>query len=60
MQLNQSGLTSILVWVLADNPAVKFYQSLGGQQVTQKIINANGIELAEIAYGWNDAQVLIA
>ncbi len=57
-QLSQSGLTSISVWVLADNPAIKFYQSLGGQQVAQKIIKVNGIEFAEIAYGWNDTQDL--
>ena len=59
-QLSQSGLDSILVWVLADNPACKFYQSLGGQEVERKLVNFNGSKLQEIAYGWQDMQNLIA
>jgi ribosomal protein S18 acetylase RimI-like enzyme len=58
-KLAQSGLTSIVVWVLASNPAVQFYQALDGQRVGQKLININGIEFTEIAYGWNDIQVLL-
>jgi ribosomal protein S18 acetylase RimI-like enzyme len=58
-KLFQLGLNSILVWVLADNPAVNFYQSLGGQKVAQKLIKFGGIELEELAYGWNNAQVLM-
>ncbi|WP_319419258.1 GNAT family N-acetyltransferase [Pleurocapsa sp. FMAR1] len=37
-QLSQSDLTSILVWVLKDNSAVKFYQTLGFQEVIVKKI----------------------
>ena len=57
-KLLQSGIVSILVWVLADNPAVEFYQSLGGQEIAQKLIKINEIEFAEIAYGWNDTQTI--
>ena len=53
-ELSRSGLNSILVWVLADNPACKFYQSLGGQEVERKLVNFNGSKLQEIAYGWQD------
>lgn len=59
-RLSQLGLTSMLVWVLADNPASQFYLALGGQKIYQKLIDIEGIELEEIAYGWNDTKVLIA
>ena len=59
-KLSQSGLTSMLVWVLADNPACQFYQALGGQQVQQKQIEIEGVKLNEIAYGWIDTKVFNA
>lgn len=51
-QFNRLDLNSILVWVLADNPATKFYQALGGKQVAQKTVDLNGIKFEEIAYEW--------
>ena len=59
-RLSQLGLDSILVWVLADNPACKFYRSLGGQEVEQKLIDFNGSKFKEIAYGWQNTQDLMA
>ena len=59
LRLSQSGLTSMMVWVLAGNPAVQFYQALDGQKVEQKQIKIRGIESTKIAYGWNDIQVLL-
>ena len=59
-KLSQSGLESMLVWVLADNPACQFYQALGGQQVKQKQFELEGVKLNEIAYGWIDTKVLLA
>ena len=59
-KLSQSGLKSMLVWVLADNPACQFYQALGGQQVKQRQIEIEGVKLDEIAYGWIDTKVLMA
>ena len=58
-QLSQLGLTSAIVWVLEGNPAVQFYQVLGGQKIGQKPININDNEFFEIAYGWRDIQILI-
>lgn len=58
-KLAQSGLTSIMVWVLEDNPASQFYQALDGQRIEQKQIKISGIEFTEIAYAWNDTQVLL-
>ena len=57
-RLVQSGLTSIIVWVLEDNPAIEFYQALSGQRIDQKQIKINGDEVTEIAYGWNDIAIL--
>ena len=59
-KLSQLELESMLVWVLADNPACQFYQALGGQQVQQKQVEIEGVQLKEIAYGWIDTKVLIA
>ncbi|MDJ0690116.1 MAG: GNAT family N-acetyltransferase [Xenococcaceae cyanobacterium MO_188.B32] len=58
-KLSQSGLESMLVWVLADNPACQFYQALGGRTVKQKQIEFEGVKLNEIAYGWIDTKVLM-
>jgi ribosomal protein S18 acetylase RimI-like enzyme len=50
---------SMLVWVLADNPARGFYEALGGTYVTEKSIDLDGDKpLSEVAYGWPDIQVL--
>jgi GNAT superfamily N-acetyltransferase len=55
-RLIDSGISSMLVWVLADNPASGFYQSLGGQQVNQKQIEIGTVPLLEVAYGWTDTR----
>jgi ribosomal protein S18 acetylase RimI-like enzyme len=55
-RLMQSDISSMLVWVLADNPAAHFYQSLGGQQVYQKQIEIATVQLVEVAYGWMDTR----
>ena len=59
-KLLQDGLTSLLVWVLAANPACRFYESLGGQRLYDKLITIGGAPLVEVAYGWRDARVLVS
>jgi len=59
-RLFQSGLDSMLVWVLADNPACRFYEALGGHKVYEQQIEIGGTKLNEFAYAWTDTQVLIA
>ena len=51
-KLNQMEIDSLLVWVLADNPACQFYESLGGVIVDSKSIKRGDKTLREIAYGW--------
>ena len=48
------GLSSILVWVLADNPSRAFYEALGGQYVAEQQITIGSAQLTEVAYGWRD------
>lgn len=52
-QLKEDGINSMIIWVLAENPAVEFYRSLGGEQVEEKILVIGGTDLDEIAFGWN-------
>jgi ribosomal protein S18 acetylase RimI-like enzyme len=53
-RLEQMKIHSMLVWVLADNPACRFYKRLGGQRIHEREIERGGTKLIEIAYGWTD------
>jgi GNAT superfamily N-acetyltransferase len=57
-RLAASGFRSMLVWVLAANPACRFYEALGGARVCEKTIERGGASLAEIGYGWEDLKSL--
>ena len=59
-QLLQAGMTALLLWVLAENPARQFYERLGGQPVYDKTVIIGGVPLIEVAYGWPDARRLLA
>ncbi len=48
----------MLVRVLAENPARKFYEALGGQLLKAKPIEIGGATLDEVAYGWTDIRVI--
>lgn len=56
--LVQRGHTSLLIWVLANNPYRLFYEALGGVAVKHKDITFGKATLAEVAYGWPDIQSL--
>ncbi len=59
--LLQHDFISMLVWVLADNhPAHRFYESLGGVEVSQKTITIGDVTLPEVSYGWRDISDLAA
>jgi GNAT superfamily N-acetyltransferase len=51
-KLNQIGINSMLVWVLNDNFACRFYEALGGKRVYDKPIEIGGVMLTAVAYGW--------
>ena len=52
--LRDRGHRSLLVWVLAANPARYFYEALGGLFVREATISIGGEALPEYAYGWRD------
>ena len=52
------NLSSMLVWVLSDNPYQKFYERLGGMYVREKPIQFGDVLLLEKAYGWADIHPL--
>lgn len=55
LDLNYS---SMLVWVLKENPYRKFYEAIAGQPVAEQAIEIGGVSLTEIAYGWTDLNAL--
>jgi ribosomal protein S18 acetylase RimI-like enzyme len=57
-RLIQDGMSSMLVWVLAQNPARAFYEALGGRYLYEKPIEIGEANLIEVAYGWPDIHAL--
>jgi len=57
--LAEHHYTSMLVWVLAQNPAKYFYEALGGVQVGRKKIDIGNAMIDEISYGWKDLKSLL-
>ncbi|GCE47047.1 L-amino acid N-acyltransferase YncA [Thermosporothrix hazakensis] len=52
------GMESMLIWVLATNPARRFYEALGGILVREMMVEDNGFSLHEVAYGWPDLRAM--
>jgi L-amino acid N-acyltransferase YncA len=50
---------SLIVWVLAGNPARFFYESMGGRPVARRPGVMAGAKIEELAYGWDDAHILL-
>ena len=57
--LYEQGISGMLVWVLAENPARHFYEAMGGRYVRMKMEAVGGDMLKELAYGWKDIGVLL-
>lgn len=49
----------MLLWVLEQNRARRFYEALGGRELRAQTIHLGGADLVEIAYGWDDPATLI-
>lgn len=52
--LHAVGHDSAMVWVLSDNPARFFYETVGGRRAGDRDEKIWGVTLQEIAYGWDD------
>lgn len=50
--LTSRHMASMVIWVLANNPACGFYARMGGQRVAEKDVEIGGVALREVAYGW--------
>lgn len=56
--LKKQGLSSMLVWVLADNQKARgFYEAFGPERVDTEPIEIGGDAFEEIAYGWPTLKV---
>ncbi len=51
-RLAERQLKGLFVWVLADNPARGFYDTLGGQETGEITRDFAGTPLREVGYGW--------
>lgn len=56
--LLETGLTSMLVWVLEKNPSVAFYEKLGAKRIGAVCVKIGEEEFIELAYAFNDLAVL--
>jgi GNAT superfamily N-acetyltransferase len=54
LELARRGYADMLVWVLADNPARRFYEHLGGEPTAESSCALGGTRLQQIAYAWRD------
>lgn len=52
VRLRNEGHENLIVWVLAANPARKFYESLKGAATHQKEVDLYGYHLPEVGYTW--------
>ncbi|WP_026690990.1 GNAT family N-acetyltransferase [Alteribacter aurantiacus] len=51
--LRIKGYDSVMVWVIKDNPAVKFYARLGGRPIGKRTETMGDKEIEELALGWD-------
>ena len=57
-RLARLGFRSMMVWVLEENPACRFYEALGGARLRVEGIERGGRALKKVAYGWPDIGAL--
>lgn len=50
--LRRAGLAPFVVWVLTQNPTVRFYEHMGGRRLMERPVVIGGVELPEVAYGF--------
>jgi GNAT superfamily N-acetyltransferase len=50
--LRDSGHIAMEVRVLAENPACRFYESLGGRPLSRGMHAVGGVDYPEVRYGW--------
>ncbi len=58
-QILQMGYHSMMLWALAQNPACRFYEALGGTLIRTAQFSLGGTSYEVVAYGWRDIRVLL-
>ncbi|MGS0763773.1 N-acetyltransferase family protein [Syntrophomonas curvata] len=58
-ELEKSGITSLLLWVLSDSPYRKFYERHGGHPIETKLLETEGFTNLITAYGWLDITAVL-
>ncbi|HWP95320.1 MAG TPA: GNAT family N-acetyltransferase [Syntrophomonadaceae bacterium] len=58
-KLEQTGIHSLLVWVLTDSPFRRFYERQGGQAADSKLLEMEGFTNDITAYGWSDIRKVL-
>lgn len=51
-KLRAQGLGQVGVWVIAENPALGFYEALGARPVGEKVVDMGGALVKELALAW--------
>lgn len=52
--LAERGYKKMIVSVLSQNPAVNFYQHMGGRYLGEETITIDGVDIQESFYGYDD------
>ena len=47
----------MVIWVMKDNPARRFYEKLGGRLIGEAGITIGGKDLLKVAYVWSELAV---
>lgn len=59
-RLNRECGSSLVVWVLSENPSRFFYEAMGGRRIARRSERMGSAEVQETAYGWADMAELVA
>jgi GNAT superfamily N-acetyltransferase len=52
-ELLRRGIPTLLIRVLAANPACGFFEALGGRKLFESEVRIGGAEYPDVAYGWD-------
>jgi len=58
-EINERGMNTAVIWVLAANPSRFFYEAMGGKRVGERDEAMWGTTVREIAYAWMDLEAAL-
>ena len=53
------GCRSVFIWVLHGNPAIFFYERLGGRRLANGTTHVAGSDVPQVAYAWDPIETLL-